>query len=491
MNKSQQRRTVFLTGATGLMGSALLKKFEENTDRFEVRILARKSAKNEKKLSPYLHSDCFTVVWGDLNDAEDVKLGLGNADIVIHLGGMVPPVADHYPRETMRTNVKAARNVVNAIKSRADSSRVGLVYMGSVAQMAHHDEPRHWGRSGDPMMSSVYDYYGLSKILAEREIIESGLKWVSLRQSGVLHPGLLQNGLDPIALTVPLRGVLEWTTIEDSVRLLYNVCDPAVPEDIWRRFYNISSGKEYRMSNYLFECKVLKAVGCPPPEKCFRSNWFATRNFHGFWYTDSDALEDILHFRANIPVDDYFKQMASQLPTYFKLAPLAPPVLIRALMKHYANTPGMGTLNWLKRSDMEGRVRAFFGSRKAWEEIPDWNAFNREEPSREPHYFDHGYDESKPESELDLNDMKQAARFRGGECLSGEMKPGDLDTPLRWRCCMGHEFTLRPRSVLLGGHWCAECLPAPWRYDAEARRNPFLAQVWYAAHERDADEIYD
>lgn len=66
--------------------------------------------------------------------------------------------------------------------------------------------------------------------------------------------------------------------------------------------------------------KLLKAIGCPAPEKIFEPNWFATRNFHGQWYTDSDLLEGYLHFRSNQTCDDYFKWMASQVPWYFHLA---------------------------------------------------------------------------------------------------------------------------------------------------------------------------
>ena len=94
-------------------------------------------------------------------------------------------------------------------------------------------------------------------------------------------------------------------TAEDSGRLLANVCEEEVPDEFWNRFYNISSGPSFRLTNYEFECKLLKAIGCPAPEKIFEPNWFAIRNFHGQWYTDSDLLEGYLHFRSNQTCDDY------------------------------------------------------------------------------------------------------------------------------------------------------------------------------------------
>ena len=101
-----------------------------------------------------------------------------------------------------------------------------------------------------------------------------------------------------------------------------------------------------------------------------------------------------------------------------------------------------------------------------------------------PRRLNHGYDESKPLHELTLDDICQAARFRGGECLSEEMTVGKIDTLLKFRCRCGHTFTATARTVLLGGHWCDKCLPmpAPWDYDAEAAGNPFFAQVWHPFH---------
>lgn len=47
--------------------------------------------------------------------------------------------------------------------------------------------PVHWGRVGDPIKPSMFDYYAVSKVVAERLVIESSLKyWVSLRQTGII-----------------------------------------------------------------------------------------------------------------------------------------------------------------------------------------------------------------------------------------------------------------------------------------------------------------
>jgi nucleoside-diphosphate-sugar epimerase len=485
------KKTIFLTGVTGVMGSAGLKELLKRRDRFNIVVLARPSKVNLKKLAYLEGIEGIRIVWGDLMNYDDVLKGVTGSDYVLHVGGMVSPAADYFPKKTLKVNIGAAKNVVKAVLAQPNADKIKVAYIGSVAQTSDRSEPIHWGRTGDPVCISVYDHYAISKTLAEREFVESGLKnWVCLRQSGILYADILKN-YDPIMFHVPLRGVLEWATVDDSGRLLANLCEDDVPAEFWNRFYNIGSGKEYRLSNYEFECKLLKTISCPCPQKIFNPEWFVLRNFHGQWYLDSDVLENYLHFRANIPVDDYFKQMSKEVPWFYHLAKLAPACLIKLGMRPMAYKKEWGTQWWIKNNKKQ-RIAAYYGSLEAYKNIPSWDKQDLSHPSETDIVrLDHGYDESKPLSELDIEDMKKAAEFRGGKCLSKTMIKGDMATKLEWQCHEGHIFKASPALVLLGGHWCPECTPMPWNYDELAKGNPFFAQVWYPIHSKDEHNFYD
>lgn len=470
------KKNVFLTGATGTMGWAGLQELLQHPEQYNVTVLARKSPKNEKKLAPF--KDKIRIVWGDLMKYEDVLAGVTGTDIVLHLGGMVPPLADYYPEKTLKVNVTSAEHVVKAILAQPNADGIKAVYIGSVAQTSDRLAPIHWGRTGDPVRASVDDYYGVSKIAAERIFADSGLKhWVSLRQSGILYPTILKN-FDPIMFLVPIKGVLEWTTIEDSGRLLERVCRDEVPEEFWNRFYNISSGPDYRMTNHVMEQRVLKAVHCPPPEKIFNANWFVLKNFHGMYYLDADILENYLHFRANIPVEEYFQQMSEQLPGYFKLAKLAPAPVIKLALKVLANKKDHGTQYWIKHNN-EGKIRTYYGSLEEYHAIPDWDKWDLSDPpgKEQAIHIDHGYDESTPLEKLTVSDLQKAAEFRGGKLLSTEYD-GDPTHKLVWQCHDGHTFEASPKLILEGGHWCPECMPPTWNYGEQSAHNPFFAQVY-------------
>lgn len=496
------KKTVFLTGATGTMGWAGLQELLKYPDRYAIRILARPSKKNKEKLTSL--ADKIEIVWGDLTSYDDVLRGVAGSDIVLHVGGMVSPQADYRPTATRKINLGAAENIKNAVLAQGDK-QPKVVYIGSVAQMGDRREPLHWGRAGDPICISPYDHYGITKAIGERIITDSGIKtWVSLRQSGILYPAIFNN-YNPIMFHVPIRGVLEWATVEDSGRVLERVCRDEVPDEFWNRYYNIGSGAEYRLSNYEFESIILKATGCPRPEQIFDAKWFITRNFHGMWYLDGDVLEEYLHFRANTPIKEYFKQMgkSKQLPWLIRFAAKTKvgklvPHIVKLSMCAMAYSHTHGTQWWIRHNKTQP-INAFYGSMEKYRAIPDWKHTDLTHPSEQAVLLDHGYDEQKPMSEFMLDDMQRAAEFRGGKCLSKTMTKGDWDTQLEWQCAHGHTFKASPRLVLLGGHWCPECFPypyadepnpRPWQWDAEAKLNPFLAQLWSPLHDKDENNVY-
>lgn len=482
MKKTKINKTVFLTGATGHMGWAGFQELYKRKNRFNITLLARPSKKNRKLLAPYANDPSVKIVWGDLMNYNDVLEGVSGADYVLHVGGMVSPQADYYPEKTLEVNVKAAEHVVQAILEQPDKDNIRAVYIGSVAQCGDRLSPVHWGRTGDPVYASSYDKYSVSKCIAEKIFSDSGLKrWVSLRQSGILYPAIMKN-IDPIVFHVPIRGVLEWATIEDSGRLLANVCGDDVPEEFWNRFYNIGSGEQYRLTNYDFESRLLSALGLDI-EKVFEPQWFATRNFHGMWYLDSDVLENYLHFRENVPVDDYFRRLVSSLPWYYSLARFVPSALVKKFMKPLTEVRDLGSQYWIKHDP--DRVKAFYGSMEEYLGIRSWDQLRPGQMEKnlqqavkkgEAVILNHGYDTSSQIYSLSAEEVENAARFRGGHFIGPADRLGQKGVLFEWECEHGHRFSASLEYVLLGGGWCNSCDLSAVR-EHVTPRNRFIWQV--------------
>lgn len=483
---SGPKKVVFLTGATGTMGQQTLKQLLSRNDRFQVRALVLPTKKDKAIIKKYA-CPSLEVILGDMEDYDTIKRGVDGADYVLHIGAMVSPAADQYPEKTLYTNIGSTLNIIKAIKEQPDPDKVHFVYIGTIALTGGRTEPVHWGRVGDPINPSMFDYYALSKVFSELAVFESGLKhWVSIRQSG-MHPCAEDAGEHPIIFHQPPNNVLEWSTSIESGICMANICEDWVPESFWRQGYNLSSGAGYRLTNWELMDVSLGAFGIGLKD-LFDANMLAQYNFHGHYFTDSDKLDDILHFRC-IPAEQYWNGVRDEMRR------MAANPMIRAMfptgeqMKAKNIEIGrkrMGSY-WMFENNEENWIHAFFGSREKQKAIKDWDEYDLHHPSEEPTYLDHGYDETKALEELTLEDLKKAARFRGGECLAGEVP--DIYTPIKWKCADGHEFFMSVNAVLHGGHWCPECLSHEWRYGQIAKKNPFYAQVWTPLHGEGDDYV--
>jgi nucleoside-diphosphate-sugar epimerase len=468
------RKRVFLTGAAGNWGRFTLDEFRSRSDRFDVVALILPTPTDTAAIRQYEDVPNLEVRFGDLTDYAAVESCVTGADFIVHLGGIVSPVGDDNPELAHRVNVGSMRNIVRAVLAQPDPSSIGIVGIGTVAQTGDRNPPHHWGRIGDPLRPAHFDGYGQSKIVAEKVLVDSGLpKWVWLRQTGIFHPGMLAIR-DPIMTHSPFDGVMEWASAEDSSRLVANICEDSVPQGFWCDIYNIGGGEAWRLTNWELQTRMTAAFGVRDVRKWYDRNWFATRNFHGQWYTDSDDLEKLVPFRSDT-FDAALARAVAKNPS-LKLAGKIPPWIVKNLILKPLTVKPRGTIAFIRDHD-EAEIDAFFGSRSEWEGIGDWSTFWPPRPDRIPSMLDHGYDEAKDPNRWSAADYAAAADFRGGHLLSTEATVGDIATPLAWRCAHGHEFQGSPRLVLRGGHWCPECVRDTAGYPKQAERNQFLAQI--------------
>ncbi|MHA1929795.1 MAG: NAD-dependent epimerase/dehydratase family protein [Candidatus Thorarchaeota archaeon] len=489
---------IFLTGASGSMGGEAFKELLRRNYEYDIVLLLRPSKTNKKAFREYLQNDKIPVgqkgivekdglkiVWGDLTHYPDVLEAVSGVDFVLHPAAFIAPAADHNPDLAEKINVGGIENIIKAIKAQENGAeKIKLVYISSVAIYGDRLAPIYWVRTGDPLKPSVYDFYAITKIRAERAVIESGLRyWVSLRQTYITISDVMSL-MDPIMYHQPIDQHIEMVTAEDAGYGLVQCLE--TPDDFWRRIYNMGGGPSCRFIFFQYIEQMMKNLGLGDYRKIMDRNWFCTRNFHCAWFTDSDILNGYLgHWRQCL--EDHYQQVNEAAPKYIRLAKFAPSSLIKSQFTRKMTTGKDGTMNWIETNN-QGRISAFWGSLDKWEQIPDWYS-DMPDVNAEAQTLDHGYDEEKPLEELSIDDMRKAAIFRGGECVS--LSFNDMNEKLEWKCAFGHEFKASPTLILKGGHWCPECLAPPWSYDEIAKKNPFFAQVYYTNHDEDESNFYD
>lgn len=491
---------IAVTGSSGTIGSVVVPKLLENEDTI-CRLLFRDTSANQKIIRRLQkrYGERIQIILGDVFDTNCCCSLVRDADYVLHLAGLIPPESDRNPAITWKTNYNGTVNMTDAIIQEGNTA--ALLFFSSVAVYGYRSYPHYWGRTGDPLMPSVYDSYGSSKVHAERYILESDLKkYVILRETGVLYDNLMMKNMgEGLILQTPLNAFIEWITVNDTARLVGKiVTESDSKEDFWNKVYNIGGGINCRQTGFDTYEDGFKLIG-GSAKKIFEPRWHTQRNFHCFWFSDSQILEDLFHFRKD-SCASFWKEFSDHHKMY-RFGKILPASLLKALaIKPILKHPDAPDY-WIK-NNVEPKVIAFFGGLEQYEMIPktweetdlfcehaDYEQMKVHDPKID---LSHGYDESKPDSALSIEDMQQAAAFRGGELISKEMKTGDLRTKLTWKCHNGHTFDSSPYTVLKAGHWCPYCCEPKdeWRFDELSRHIPFFAQAWYDSHKKEENYVY-
>ena len=459
--------TALLTGATGTMGRATLREMLAEGLCVRAFVLPGEELPEEFRGVPHL-----TVVEGDLTDAAAARDAVAGIDVVLNVAALVSPLADDRPDLARAVNVRGTENLLDAIRHHGGRAR--FVGIGSVAETGDRPAPIHWGRVGDPLAPAEAGAYALSKVEAERRVVDSGLeRWLWLRQTGVLHAGLA-TVRDPIMTHPPLDEVLEWVSDRDSGRLLARIAAGRMPEHGWNDVHNIGGGQGWRHTNAAIFVKMGRALRVRNMLAWYERRWFATRGFHGQWYTDSDRLEELVPFREDT-FDGALERIVAEGPWSLRLSCLLPAALVRHLVTGPQVRAERGTIHAIE-NDLDREIELYYGSRASFEAIGGWDEYTPARPSRTPSFLDHGYDEAVAPEAWDEALVQGAADFRGG-ALRGRFTPGAPRRVARWACADGHEFDASPWAVLRAGHWCPVCITEPLDFPRQARANRFLAQV--------------
>ncbi len=476
----KRREVVLLTGASGSMGFETFKLLWEKRDQFDIVLLLRPSKKNLKRFRKYEAE--LKIVWGDVLNREDVTEACRGIDWCLHPMALISPAADRYPEMADKVNARGTRYLVEAIEAE-NPEHIKLVYIGTVAEYGDRLPPVHVGRTGDPVVPSVFDHYAISKVKGELAVMQSRIKHrVSLRQTFIMIPKLFSL-MDPIMFHQPIHSFMENITARDSGRLMVNCLDMAEDSSFWGGYFNVSGGHHCRITFLEFLDRIYTLLGIRY-RKVMERNWFALKNFHMEFFEDPGKLNDFLgHWEGGQSMEDFFQEVWKNLPMFLKASAWCskhiPPyrwfveAVTRGQLKKLANKED-GTMGWISRGDKE-KIRAFYGSMEAYRNIPDWDQDMPSLDLEQDHSrLDHGYDESK--KMLSVEDLQKAAAFRGGQ-LKSEDWDGNMHRSLAWKCCQGHAFAMSPHAVLKGGHWCIECISPPWNYELLEQKNPFAAQV--------------
>ncbi|MCH7415782.1 SDR family NAD(P)-dependent oxidoreductase [Belliella sp. R4-6] len=149
---------ILITGATGLIGSYIAKRF---TSLGEIYALRRKSA-NKTLL------DDNNVTWleGDVTDYQSLESAFEGMDMVIHVAGLVS-YEKKDSKDLMKVNLEGTTNVVNVMLQMKIKK---LIHISSVAALGRTPDIKLIDENHKWATSDLNTPYAISKYLGELEV---------------------------------------------------------------------------------------------------------------------------------------------------------------------------------------------------------------------------------------------------------------------------------------------------------------------------------
>lgn len=263
MNKTTHHTTVLISGASGLVGSALLYLLLKKG--YRVKALIRKGSDLElmQKLYPI---DISQIIWceGDITDIYSIQDALEDVSQVYHTAAMVS-FDKSRAHELMKINVEGTENMVNACLAAGVQK---FCYISSVAAIGRGAaNEKEITEESDWQVSKNNTQYAISKFAGEREVwrgIAEGLDAVIVNPSIIIGPAAWNQSSAQLFNTVNkglkyyTEGVNGFVFVEDVAELCVKLMESEIKNE---RFILSADNLSYKE---LFNL-IAKAIHKNPP----------------------------------------------------------------------------------------------------------------------------------------------------------------------------------------------------------------------------------
>lgn len=297
-------KRVLVTGAGGMVGYQVV-RFLLSEGKYEITVLDLKTREVYKRLRSFRKR--IDIVYGDINDVSLVDSLVKESDIVIHLAGIIPPFANIREDLCEKMDYGGTKLICSAIKKYNPTCH--LLYASSTSVYGSNEEKVNIKTKCE---LDDYDFYSKYKLKCEEYIKKNVKNYTIYRLAYVLA----DPGKDSIIYSVNPDSCIETISAEDAGYAFVSSIDHL--KQINGKTYNLSGGEKFRTKYKDFLVKVLGSYGV---SLRFMYAWlFAEKNYCGGYYTDGDAIEELLDFRSK-NLDVYYNSLEKYKRDIFRIIP--------------------------------------------------------------------------------------------------------------------------------------------------------------------------
>ncbi len=308
-------KKVLVTGAGGIIGLQTI-KFLLSEGNYEITAIDLKNKTTQKALKKYNRR--INIIYGDILNNVLMESLIKEHDFVIHLAGVMPPMANFKRNIAYLMDYKGTENIVSLISFYNPTCH--LFYASSTTMYNQYNNIT----VNTKTKNDQDDYYSINKYNVEK-LIKNKLKSFTIYRL----PLVLSNPYKECFIYhMPYNTVIETVTKEDVGYLFARSIH--YKEELKNKTYNVGGGTTCTDTYRNIIINILKYYGLSI--KFILNRMFVEKNFTGGTYQDSDILDNIVHFR-NDTLYSYYMRIKRSVKNKRKISRFLGKIVIKLLSK--------------------------------------------------------------------------------------------------------------------------------------------------------------
>lgn len=275
-------KKVLVTGAAGSIGLKVIKNLLSE-GKYEITALDLRNKNNQKKLKRYRRR--INIIYGDINDSVLIDALVKDQDYIIHLAGVLPPLADIKKTLGEMIEYNGTENIIKSLNYY--NPNCYLIYASSTTIYGNVKTANIKTKPGIIPL----DYYSNTKKNTE-ELIKKNLKNYCIIRLPLI---LCDPKSESFMYNVKRDTIVEALTDNDAGYLFVSALNNSAKLN--KKIFNAGGGGATTGAYHEILAQVLSIYGLS--FKYLTTLLFIDKNFYCHTYEDSSELNDILEFRSD------------------------------------------------------------------------------------------------------------------------------------------------------------------------------------------------
>ena len=294
-------KNILITGAAGTVGKKVI-KYLLMEGKYNITAVDLKTSYNKHVLKKYRKR--VEIIYADITNDANFEDAVKKSDFVIHLAGIMPPLADLNENLTYKGDYKGTENIVRILDF--FNPNCHLLYASSTTVYGKQDSDTV--SINTKINEESLGAFAKNKLNSEN-IIKEKLKNYSIYRLPVILCNPIESN---VMFSYKANKRFEVVSDEDVGYMFSRAIDKI--SELNKKTFNVGGGEACITTGSKLNNDMLKYYGLT--SKYLKTKLFIDKNFYSYIYKDSNKLDDILTYR-NDSIDSYFLRTKRKEKNYY------------------------------------------------------------------------------------------------------------------------------------------------------------------------------